>query len=183
MNQKSNHGGTLSPEMALLGLLFGGPGHGYELHRKVNADLGRVWHLSQSQAYGILKRLQAQGDISVEDVPQEKLPPRRLMRMTPVGRSCFLDWLASSSGGSARVVRLEFITRLYFLRLYFPERVTEAVNQQRAEAREHMQRLEKVLVQLPGGQIYDRMSVEMRLKQLKAGMEWLDECELLLQPD
>jgi exonuclease VII small subunit len=105
------------------------------------------------------------------------------MRMTPVGRSCFLDWLASSSGGSARVVRLEFITRLYFLRLYFPERVTEAFNQQRAEAREHMQRLEKVLVQLPGGQIYDRMSVEMRLKQLKAGMEWLDECELLLQPD
>jgi len=60
--------------MALLGLLYGSSGHGYDLHRKVITDLGQVWHLSQSQAYAILKRLEAQGDISAEEIHQEKLP-------------------------------------------------------------------------------------------------------------
>ena len=49
--------------MALLGYLYGGPSHGYDLHRRVMADLGEVWHLSQSQAYSILKRLEKQGEI------------------------------------------------------------------------------------------------------------------------
>jgi DNA-binding PadR family transcriptional regulator len=176
-NQKPHHIGTLSPEMALLGLLYKEAGHGYDLHRTVNADLGQVWHLSQSQAYAILKRLEAQGDISSEKIAQEKLPSRQLLRMTPQGRENFLKWLESPSGGSTRAIRMEFITRLYFLKLYFPKRITKAFNQQRAEAKTHIQRLEKILAELPAGQIYSRMSLEMRLKQLKFVLEWLDECQ------
>ncbi len=85
-DKKPHHIGTLSPEMALLGLLYKEAGHGYDLHRTVNADLGQVWHLSQSQAYAILKRLESQGDISVEKIPQEKLPSRQLLQMTEQGR-------------------------------------------------------------------------------------------------
>jgi DNA-binding PadR family transcriptional regulator len=169
--------------MVLLGLLYGGPGHGYDLHRKVNADLGQVWRLSQSQAYGILKRLQIRGDISVEEIPQEKLPPRQLLHMTPEGRTRFLGWLDAPSGGGTRVIRLEFITRLYFLRRHMPERLTQAFDRQRAETNEHINRLEKRLVQLPGVQIYDRMSLEMRLKQMGTVLEWLNESERLFQPD
>ena len=75
--EKPHHIGTLSPEMALLGLLYKEAGHGYDLHRTVNADLGQVWHLSQSQAYSILKRLETQGDISAQEISQEKLPSRQ----------------------------------------------------------------------------------------------------------
>ena len=71
-NHKSHYIGTLSPEMALLGQLYDSPGHGYDLHRTVVSDLGHVWHLSQSQAYAILKRLETQGDISMEEIYQEK---------------------------------------------------------------------------------------------------------------
>ena len=74
---KTHHIGTLSPEMALLGLLYKEAGHGYDLHRHVTADLGQVWHLSQITANALLKRLEAQGDISVEKIPQEKLPSRQ----------------------------------------------------------------------------------------------------------
>src|SRR5574342_83662 len=121
---RAHHIGTLSPEMALLGQLYGSPGHGYDLHRKVVGDLGQVWHLSQSQAYAILKRLEAQGDISAEEIPQEKLPPRQLLHMTPQGRKRFLDWLEAPTGGSTRAIRLEFVTRLYFMRLYMPEKLS-----------------------------------------------------------
>jgi DNA-binding PadR family transcriptional regulator len=176
-SQKPHHIGTLSPEMALLGLLYQEAGHGYDLHRKVNRDLGQVWHLSQSQAYAILKRLEARGDISVKEIPQEKLPSRQLLHMTPQGRKNFLEWLDAPSGGSTRAIRMEFITRLYFLNLYFPERLVQAFNQQRTEAETHIQRLENMLAELPTDQIYNRMSLEMRIKQLKFVLEWLNECE------
>ncbi len=177
MNEKPHHIGTLSPEMALLGQLYETPNHGYDLHRKVVSDLGQVWHLSQSQAYAILKRLEAQGDISAEEIPQEKLPSRQLLRMTEQGRKRFLDWLSAPSGGSTRAIRMEFVTRLYFLNMYLPEKLAEAFDRQRAEAETHIKRLEKTRVELPAEQVYNRMSLNLRLKQLQTVLEWLDECQ------
>jgi len=176
-NHKPHHIGTLSPEMALLGLLYDAPGHGYDLHRRVVSDLGHVWHLSQSQAYAILKRLEAQGDTSMEEVPQEKLPSRQLLHLTPQGRERFLTWLDTPSGGSTRAIRLEFITRLYFLNQYFPQKIATAFDRQRVEAETHIQRIEEMRDQLPGGQIYNRMSLDMRLEQLNAVLAWLGEYE------
>jgi DNA-binding PadR family transcriptional regulator len=106
MKHKPHHIGTLSPEMALLGLLYGGPSHGYDLHRKVISDLGQVWHLSQSQAYSILKRLETQGDISVVEILQEKLPSRQLLSLTPQGRQRFWNgW--ERPAAAARAIRME----------------------------------------------------------------------------
>ncbi len=176
-NEKSHHIGTLSPEMVLLGLLFRKPGHGYDLHRKIVSDLGQVWHLSQSQAYSILKRLETKGDISTREISQEKLPSRQELHITAQGRKNFLTWLTSPSGGSTRAIRMEFVTRLYFLNMYFPEKVPQAFEQQRAEAKTHIQRLETILKALPDDQIYNRMSLEMRLKQLYLALDWLGECQ------
>jgi DNA-binding PadR family transcriptional regulator len=181
-NEKSHHIGTLSPEMALLGLLYHKAGHGYDLHRKIVTDLGQVWHLSQSQAYSILKRLEIKGDISTREIPQEKLPPRQELHITPQGRGSFLAWLEKPSGGSTRAIRMEFVTRLYFLDMYFPERIQKAFDQQRSEAETHIHRLEKALKELPDDQIYNRMSLEMRLKQLYLVLDWLDECQGNFQP-
>ncbi len=182
MDHKPHHIGTLSPEMALLGQLFGAPGHGYDLHRKVISDLGQVWHLSQSQAYSILKRLETQGDISAEEIIQERLPSRQLLSMTEHGRKRFMDWLETPSGGSTRAIRMEFVTRLYFLRMYMPEKLPEAFERQRAEAKSHIERLKQTQSDLPGEQIYNRMSLDLRLKQLRTVLKWLDECQHSFQP-
>lgn len=180
-DRKLHHIGTLSPEMALLGLLYREAGHGYDLHRKIVADLGQVWHLSQSQAYSILKRLETRGDIAIREITQEKLPPRQELHMTAQGRKRFLTWLDTPSGGSTRAIRMEFLTRLYFIKMYFPENVPHAFEQQRAEAEAHIQRLEKILADLPDGQFYNRMSLQLRLKQLRLVLEWLDECQKKVQ--
>jgi DNA-binding PadR family transcriptional regulator len=179
--EKSHHIGTLSPEMALLGLLYREAGHGYDLHRKIVADLGHVWHLSQSQAYSILKRLETKGDISVREIPQEKLPPRQELHMTVQGRKNFLAWLDTPSGGSTRAIRMEFLTRLYFMEMYFPEKIAPAFDQQRAEAKANIHRLDKTLSSLSNEQIYNRLSLEMRLKQLRLVLAWLDECQKYFQ--
>lgn len=173
---KPRHIGTLSPEMALLGLLYGGPGYGYDLHRKVMTDLGEVWHLSQSQAYTILKRLEARGLVSSEEVPQEKLPSRQVLCLTPSGRERFITWLDASSGSSTRAIRMEFVTRLYFLHLYFPQKLGQAIEAQRAEAQANIRRLEQALADLPAGQVFNRMSLDLRIRQLEGVLEWVEDC-------
>jgi DNA-binding PadR family transcriptional regulator len=176
---KPHHTGTLSPEMTLLGQLYGAPAHGYDLHRKVLADLGQVWHLSQSQAYSILHRLQAQGDVSAQEISQEKLPARQLLHITDKGRARFLEWLEALSGGSTRAIRIEFITRLYFLQQYFPQKIDQAFERQRADAQKHILRLEKFRAELSSEQSYSCLSLDLRLKQLTAVLEWLDESQKL----
>jgi DNA-binding PadR family transcriptional regulator len=177
MPKQAHHIGTLSPEMALLGLLYGSASHGYDLHRKVISDLGQVWHLSQSQAYSILKRLETQGDISGEQIIQEKLPSRQLLRLTEQGRKRFLDWLEAPSGASTRAIRMEFVTRLYFLRMYMPDKLAHAFERQKIEAMNHIKRLEQIHALLPVEQPYNRMSLDLRLKQLATVLDWLDECQ------
>lgn len=174
---KAHHTGSLSPEMALLGLLYSGPSHGYDLHRKVITDLGEVWHLSQSQAYAILKRLEAQGEISAEAMAQEKLPSRQVLSMTERGRERFLSWLEATSAGSTRAIRMEFVTRLYFLRMYFPHKIAQAFDAQRLEAQNQIQRLDNLHQELPVDRPFSRISLDLRLKQLRVVLEWLDECQ------
>lgn len=180
-NNKSHHNGTLSPEMALLGLLYHQQGYGYDLHRKVSTDLEYVWHLSQSRAYAILKHLEMGGDISMEEIPQDKLPPRQMFHMTEQGRNRFLNWLDAPSGGSVRLIRMEFITRLYFLRMYMPEMLAQLFDRQRVEVTRQLRRLENTCDMLPPVQIYNIMSLKMRMKQLRAVLEWLDECHQQFQ--
>lgn len=97
--------------------------------------------------------------------------------MTPEGRKRFLEWLEAPSGGSTRAIRMEFVTRLYFFKMYFPDKLAQAFAQQRTETEKHIQRLDRTRTELPQEQIYNRMSLDMRLKQLKLTMEWLDECQ------
>jgi DNA-binding PadR family transcriptional regulator len=121
------------------------------------------------------------GDISVEEILQEKLPPRQLLHITPQGRQHFTDWLDTSSGGSTRAIRMEFVTRLYFLNLYFPEKIAHTFDQQRTEAETHIAQLSQICDELPTEQIYNRMSLKMRVEQLRTVLEWLDECREYFQ--
>ena len=169
------HSGTLSPEFALLGFLVSEPRHGYDLHQRFVTELGNVWHLSQSQAYAILKRLENRGDISVRLVEQDKLPARQMLRITPSGRQRFMDWLENGSGSNARSIRLEFLTRLYFSNLYTPENTPKIYAAQCAEIESSIERLENLLTHLPPSQPYNRLSLDLRLRQMKLIQEWMAE--------
>ena len=94
-----------------------------------------------------------------------------------------MEWLDSPSGSGSRVIRLEFVTRLYFLRMYMPEKLPQAFERQRAEAESHLRQLEKTLAELPDEQVYNRMSVDLRIEQLHAVLNWLVESQEYFQPE
>jgi DNA-binding PadR family transcriptional regulator len=175
MASKDRHTGNVSPEFALLGFLIAGPTHGYDLHQRFIAELGQVWHLSQSQAYAILKRLENRGEISARVIEQEKLPARQMLRITELGRRRFFEWLELGIGRTARSIRLEFLTRLYFTQLHRPENIPRIYHTQLAEVQSTIARLEGQLEQLPPEQVFNRLSLDLRLQQMRLIQNWMTE--------
>lgn len=180
MTETPKHHGSLSPEYALLGLLCLQPSHGYDLHQRLITDFGFVWHVSQSQTYNILKRLETQGDISATTRPQEKLPPRQLLRVTRQGRQRFEKWLDAPTGSSVRAIRLEFLTRLYFAREMAPEKIQAMLDGESAEIQATLTRLEMDQAGLTDDQTFNRLSLRLRVRQLHSTLDWLDECQKAL---
>lgn len=172
MAQRDRHIGNLSPEFALLGFLIAKPSHGYDLHQRFVVELGHVWHMSQSQAYAILKRLEQRGDISAQIVAQDKLPARQMLRITVQGRRRFNAWMEDISANS-RSIRLEFLTRIYFARIYKPEKVAQIYEAQCEEIKLTVERLESLFTNLPYDQQFNHLSLDLRLRQMKLIQEWM----------
>lgn len=180
MKTKSSYVSALSPEYALLGLLYFKPAHGYELHQRLDSDLGQIWHISLSQTYNILKRLKARGYVKETIQEQSKLPDRRQFHLTEAGCERFNDWFRSPTGSSVRAIRVEFTTRLYFARMIDPPMVDRLIDEQIAETGAGLKRLETVLADIPPGQAFNRLGLELRVRQLASILDWLGECRIAL---
>jgi DNA-binding PadR family transcriptional regulator len=176
MPQDAAYTPSRSPEYALLGFLAVEPAHGYDLHQRLIAELGQVWHTSQSQTYNILSRLEAQGLVRSTLVPQPRLPARRLLELTPAGQAQFEAWLAAPTGASIRAIRVDFITRLYFAARLHPAMVPDMVEEEANSARAGLRALQSSLAAVPAGQRVNRLALELRIRQLAAVIDWLATC-------
>lgn len=168
---------NLSPEYPLLGLLAQRPAHGYELHQRLTEEFGHIWRISLSQTYNILKRLEKQGAIAGEDEEQENRPARRFFHLTPAGRQRFDAWLDTTVGCSTRAIRVGFLTRLAFAERLQPELVPDLLARQIVDVQEGIGRLEKDLADLPPEQTYNRLALQLRVRQIAPMLDWLTECQ------
>lgn len=106
---------AITPEPALLGFLRAEPLHGYDLHKRLHAELGGVWRLGLSQLYAILKEYETRGYIQTVSVSHNGRPARKMLKLTPAGARAFDAWMNESAHG-LREFRVDFFVRLYFAR-------------------------------------------------------------------
>ena len=103
----------LHTEYVLLGALFQGPKHGYEIMHFLDSSLQSTWQVSSSQLYVLLKRLEGQGLLRCALKAQKTRPAKRVFSLTPAGKKRFLEWLRSPVE-HVRDLRVEFIAKLFF---------------------------------------------------------------------
>lgn len=167
---------TLTPEFALLGFLYLESTYGYELYQRLLTELGHVWHVSMSQAYNILKRLERQGLVSgTMKVPGNR-PAQRHLTLTAAGKARFQKWLKAPPGASLHGVRTEFLTRLHFVAQLQPDQVLPLLDAQEAHAIESIARLKQELPSIPKAQQVNRLGVDLRIRQLTTLVKWLAVC-------
>jgi DNA-binding PadR family transcriptional regulator len=173
---------TISPEPALLGVLRGGPIHGYELYKRVTEELAPIWHLGRSQMYAIVNDYAARGWIRTRVEVQGLRPSKKILELTPAGRKAFEAWMAQPARG-LREFRVDFFARLYFARSSGRAKMEHLINQQIAESRQELQRLEKGILLPQNAEDEFRQAVRnFRIEQLRAALHWLETHRRHLMP-
>ncbi|MCW2514660.1 MAG: transcriptional regulator, PadR family [Mycobacterium sp.] len=82
----------MSLRIAALGLLAEYPGSGYDLLKRFQQSMANVWPATQSQLYGELNKLAADGLIEVSAVGPRG---RKEYRVTDAGRAELVRWIDS----------------------------------------------------------------------------------------
>jgi DNA-binding PadR family transcriptional regulator len=149
--------------------------HGYDLHNAIQERLRRVWRLSQSQLYAVLKRLEAQGLILAQLEEGERRKPRRVFSATEVGRERFGLWLNAPSDCSTRILRLEFLTRLFFARELAPASLASIVAEQEAAVRRQLASHRKLLEAMASTDPISRLGMDLKVRQLASVLAWFEE--------
>lgn len=118
-----------STEYALLGALMSGPRHGYDIMQFLDTAFGSTWHVSTSQLYVLLKRLERNNLVSSGVEIQDTRPSKRIFSLTPAGKKVFMDWLKSPTE-HVRDLRIEFLAKLFFFRILSLEGGDELIRTQ-----------------------------------------------------
>ncbi|MFJ3790041.1 PadR family transcriptional regulator [Kitasatospora sp. NPDC090091] len=80
-------------EHAILVSLLEQPGSGYELARRFDRSIGRFWTATHQQIYRVLRRMEADGWVSVEEVAQGGRPDKKVYSAAGPGRTALSAWL------------------------------------------------------------------------------------------
>ena len=167
-----------TPDETLLGLLMTTPHHGYQLLETFqNPDaLGRVWKLSTSQLYAVLKRLNEQGFITGEEAYSDDAPPRTIYHITAAGQNHMRAWLDEPQPSpSVRRVRVECLSRLYIARLLSLS-VSDILHSQKATCEDKYQQL--VAQREPGENSIGGLALELEIAQMEAILGWITQMEM-----
>lgn len=104
-------------EWAVLGLLVGGPAHGFALARELGPEgsIGRVWTVRRPLVYRALGSLEGAGLIAVERAEESERGPRRAVyRVTHDGGRVLRSWLRTPVE-HPRDIRSELMLKLALL--------------------------------------------------------------------
>ena len=177
MNKRPSPASDLSPQYPVMGFLYLQPMHGYELHKRLESKLHETWRISQSQAYSILQRLESAGLIAATTEPQRRRPDRAAFALTELGKAEFESWLHTPTRSSARAIRVEFLTRLFFASQISEKLCRRILLAQVKATRRDLARMEKQLGAIAPDQVFNRLGLELRVRQVAALLEWLESCD------
>jgi PadR family transcriptional regulator AphA len=166
---------------AILGLLSIVPMSGYDLFQAVDRSVSRFWPISKSQVYAELARLEPLGLIEGTDVPQERLPDKRVFRLTEAGEQALDAWLGDSEVEDLQF-RIPFLLKALFGHRRPPRdtaRLLQLVGDEAADEARRYSDYTELLGSTPEA-AYARVTVLFGLRVAEAIAAWAEEAQALL---
>ena len=151
------------------------PAHGYELLERFRspAHLGRIWTMSTSQLYAVLKRLEEDGAVVGQEVEVPDAPARVEYTVTPKGTQRLEAWLYEPNPStSIHRIRVMFLSRVYVARLLTLDLNPLIAHQERVCRKQRQQ------IQAERGKAssaMERLTLDFVNGQLEAALAWLNE--------
>lgn len=164
-------------EFALLGLLRQSPQSGYDLRKTFANTPMRHFSDSPGSIYPALRRLESRGWVSSKADAGHNARKRQVYRVTPAGKTAFVEWLSSPVGREEVIHKLdELKLRFAFLggnvepevTLQFTAQMQEALESYVKELRHYYRSFG------PGiGSMTGRLAFESGIILYEATLDWL----------
>jgi len=172
----------LIPDEVLLGLIKAQPAHGYELldRFKSKADLGRIWTMSTSQLYAVLKRLEEEGLIDGQQIVVKDAPSRTEYSITNQGEVTLRSWLNETyPSSSIHRIRVIFMSKLYIANLLGVPYEDIIEHQEKACV---TQRQKLILERQQVHSKIEEVVLDFVIGQLDSALIWLAHCSCFFTP-
>jgi len=167
----------LVPDEVILGLLKAQPTHGYELleYFRSSSALGRIWTMSTSQLYAVLKRLANDGDIVGRVLNVPNAPARVKYTVTERGDQRLDAWLYDlKPSASIHRIRILFLSRVYIANLLN----TPLESIITAQTKSCQAQQEVLLEQRANSQSeIEQLTLDFVISQLISAINWLKESQ------
>lgn len=165
-------------EYILLGLIREEPTHGYALFEKLrnNPELSLIWQVKRSKLYYLLDKLETEGYLTSFISKEGPYPERNVYQITSKGSEILEQWLYSPVL-SSRYVRLAFLSKLYFAIREDKEKAIQLISAQKEVCRGWLSNLEGGYLSLDKGEFINSQVYQFRMGQIKAMINWLENCQ------
>jgi DNA-binding PadR family transcriptional regulator len=175
MDNSAHRASALEPEYLVLGLLLQQPGHGYDLHLRLQAEFRSLWRIPQNQLYSTLKRLETRGDILGEERSPTGGRKKRHYKVTRRGRARFRRWLERPTPMSVRALRVAFLTRLTLALAENQKVAARIFETQRKALQGGVARLKLLAADPANTGKLNRLSMNLRIRQLETTLAWMED--------
>jgi DNA-binding PadR family transcriptional regulator len=160
---------TVSVPHTLLGLLEGGPRHGYDLKREYDSRFSHARPLKYGQIYSTLARLQRDGLVLLDAEEPGHGPDRKRYVITEEGATELGRWLTETEAPEPYLHSTLFAKVVLALLL---QRDAQAfLDAQRAR---HMDRMRELTDLKRTGELVDQLLADHALLHLEADLRWID---------
>lgn len=166
-------------KFVLLGLLAAEPRYGYELKAVFEQLLGGTWPLNIGQVYTTLTKLEREGLIECQVVPQDQAPDRKVYALTGAGRAALAAWSAEPETGPIRL-RDELFLKVAVGSLTDSAATARLIREQRAALLDSLAQLTRRQHD-PALHPATELLLEAAMLRLEADLRWLDVAESRLK--
>ncbi|GAA4595928.1 DNA-binding PadR family transcriptional regulator [Actinoplanes octamycinicus] len=162
----------MSTAHVLLGLLAGGPRHGYDLKRAHDDRLPQAKPVAYGQVYATLGRLERDGLVVPSGQDQESGPERTSFELTERGRERLAAWLGEVEPPAPYVTSALFSKVVVALLAAGSESARDYLISQRAAHMTRMRELTAIKTS-PGASVGDVVAADYAIGHLDADLRWL----------
>jgi len=171
----------MSLEHAILGFLNYEPMTGYDLKKIVDTSVAHFWPAVQSQIYKTLGRMEADAWVTVETIPQEPKPPRKMYSITETGKNELLRWLETPQPPAE--TRLAWLIQVFFAGNLSDEKIIALLEHQRGMYRKRLQgygaipeeNREEMSQDDPRNRFFWLLTVDYGVASAIAQLQWLEK--------
>ena len=176
----------MSVKHAMLGLLVDGPLHGYGLKAAYEKELVPGTVLNIGQVYQALDKLEPEGLVTVEVVPQSERPDRKVYTLTTAGQQELQTWLATPSERGLELRNESFLKLMLAWRLRRGKGVAidpvAVLDGERGVCLGHLHELTAARAKAEkDGALGTRALLELAIHRLTAFHGWLERVEEMMR--